>query len=292
MSQKRADLRNRSRVFRAMNFISRHIETPPPLETVAQESATSPYHLHRLFRQLTGETLLTFTRRLQMERARKHLLFGKRSVTVIAIKCGFSSSQNFAKAFRQFYGETPSAYRLRHHAPISKNGNASQDAAPYTALTVPLPAVSVREVPARTVLYARELAAYGKDACARAYAALCTQLGFKPDFASHQVVALYWDHPLITDAVHCRTDLCIEVDERLVKAHPSCPSQQVPGGRYAVFDCEIHGQEQFAFAWQYAVDWLQERQHKLADQPAYELYQAGTELDSEYYRVAIYLPIR
>ena len=57
------------RVNRAIDFILRHLAEPLRLEAVARAACFSPYHFHRVFRLLVGESLGDFIKRLRLERA-------------------------------------------------------------------------------------------------------------------------------------------------------------------------------------------------------------------------------
>ena len=93
------------RVCRAMNYISHHVQDNISLEDVAKEASFSPYHVHRIFKAVVGETVAEFTRRVRLEAAANHLVFyADTDITSIAMDFGFSSSQNFAKAFRAQFG--------------------------------------------------------------------------------------------------------------------------------------------------------------------------------------------
>lgn len=54
-------------LFRALSFIETHLDEDLSLARVAREAGYSPYHFHRLFEQLTGETLAAYIRRLRLE---------------------------------------------------------------------------------------------------------------------------------------------------------------------------------------------------------------------------------
>ena len=91
----------KKRVFHAMNYISRNIKRDLSLEEIAETASFSMFHFHRIFKAVAGETVAGFTRRLRLELAANRLLSVKQNdITTIAMDCGFSSSQNFAKAFR------------------------------------------------------------------------------------------------------------------------------------------------------------------------------------------------
>ncbi len=84
-------------------------------------------------RRVVGETVAEFTRRLRLEKAANRLLDGSGDdVTAIALECGFSSSQNFARAFRRRFDLTPTEFRSRKTGHISsKQGNAASLRAIY-----------------------------------------------------------------------------------------------------------------------------------------------------------------
>ncbi len=57
------------RVNRAIDYVTRNLSEPLKLEEVAKVASFSPYHFHRIFRALVGETLHDFVKRVRLERA-------------------------------------------------------------------------------------------------------------------------------------------------------------------------------------------------------------------------------
>ncbi len=99
------------RVNRAIDHVTRNLAGPLRLEDVAGVACFSPYHFHRIFQALVGETLHSFVKRVRLERA----LFlmshhGGSSLTDIALRCGFSSSSDFSRCFRSHFGVPPSVF--------------------------------------------------------------------------------------------------------------------------------------------------------------------------------------
>nr|WP_235687753.1 helix-turn-helix domain-containing protein [Aeromonas veronii] len=77
---------------------------------------------------MVGETIAGFTRRLRMERAARRLLASPQSdITTLALAAGFSSSQNFAKAFRLHFAMSPSEYRQQQ----GETGKARLETIPF-----------------------------------------------------------------------------------------------------------------------------------------------------------------
>ncbi|MCA9571061.1 MAG: AraC family transcriptional regulator [Myxococcales bacterium] len=101
-----------TRINRAMDLVLERPHAPLDLEEVARAVHASPFHFHRVFRQVTGETLHAFQKRVRLERALHSMAHTGASLTDIAIQTGFSSSSSFTRAFREQYGVPPSRFDL------------------------------------------------------------------------------------------------------------------------------------------------------------------------------------
>lgn len=99
------------RLARSAALLATRLDRPPSLEELAAEAAVSPYHFHRIWRSLTGETVGHTVARLRIEASRQLLAASGDSVTQVAMATGFGSSQSFARAFRRQTGATPSGFR-------------------------------------------------------------------------------------------------------------------------------------------------------------------------------------
>jgi AraC-like DNA-binding protein len=81
------------------------------LTEIAREACLSPFHFHRSFRKLFGETPHQFVLRQRLDRAAARLRHTTAPVTDIAIIVGFESAAHLSRAFRQRFQVSPSAYR-------------------------------------------------------------------------------------------------------------------------------------------------------------------------------------
>ena len=100
------------------------------LDVLAARAGWSPFHFHREFRKIVGETPKRYMLRLRLERAAARLATGTDPVVSIAADDGFASHEVFTRAFRRQFGITPSAYRREASAGV---GAASR--ARHVALT-------------------------------------------------------------------------------------------------------------------------------------------------------------
>jgi AraC family transcriptional regulator len=82
------------------------------LEVLAAKAGWSPFHFHRAFRKMVGETPKQYTQRLRLDRAAARLAAGSDPVLSIAAEAGFASHEVFTRAFRRQFGTSPSAYRV------------------------------------------------------------------------------------------------------------------------------------------------------------------------------------
>ncbi|MEJ2599737.1 MAG: helix-turn-helix transcriptional regulator [Anaerolineales bacterium] len=82
------------------------------LEDIAAEINYSPYHLARIFRQQTGQTIHAYLNQIRLRTALDYLQSGT-DLTQLALTLGFSSHSHFTQAFRKAFGTTPS--QLRPH---------------------------------------------------------------------------------------------------------------------------------------------------------------------------------
>ncbi len=72
--------------------------------------------LQRKLKSLTGQTPAERLRDFRLEQACSRLASEQRSITEIALECGFASAQYFSRVFRRQYGIAPDQWRRRAHA--------------------------------------------------------------------------------------------------------------------------------------------------------------------------------
>src|SRR5689334_22223800 len=110
--------------------IGNRLDKDLSLEALARRAGWSPFHLHRTFSRLAGETPKQHTQRLRLTRAAARLVTGKETVLEIAIDSGFASHEVFTRAFRRQFGRSPAQYRL-----MAFKGVSDADRARHLALT-------------------------------------------------------------------------------------------------------------------------------------------------------------
>lgn len=92
---------------------------PPGLQELAERVGTNTKRLNQAFRHCADMTVFEYLREQRMNEARQLLSQTNQSITDIAGSVGFTSSANFATAFKERFGTTPSRLRASNNQGVS-----------------------------------------------------------------------------------------------------------------------------------------------------------------------------
>jgi AraC family transcriptional regulator len=288
------------RVNLAIDHIVAHLDGPLRLRDMARVAMLSPFHFHRVFQALVGSTPSDFAKRLRLEKALRLMSHNRStSLTTIALACGFSSSSDFSRCFKQHFGVPPSAFDIRAWREAHGDKlNAIVEPATELPHIDRLPPrqnpdsfrVKIRDLPSRTVAYIRVDKPYRGNGVLRAVESLLAWAE-RNSFADGQWLGYQWDDPEITSLDDCRYYVAVEAD-------PFTPKGAV--GRYhfppmtvaqvavrAGIDLELR-----ALRWLYG-SWLPRSGYVPDDHPSFEAwigrpFAHGT----EFFELLVQLPIR
>ncbi|WP_198661671.1 DNA-binding response regulator [Lewinella sp. IMCC34183] len=82
-------------------------------ELLAEHLGISPRQLYRKLNETSGSTVSEFINRVRMETAGELLGDWQLNISEVAGRVGFTEASNFSRAFRKYYGCSPSRYRSR-----------------------------------------------------------------------------------------------------------------------------------------------------------------------------------
>jgi transcriptional regulator GlxA family with amidase domain len=99
------------RVRRALLLMEQHLADPLTVEDIARKVNISTRQFERLFRFSTGMSPTAFYRVLRLRYGLWLLRNSARSITDIAVECGFADCAHFSRQFREGFGVSPSALR-------------------------------------------------------------------------------------------------------------------------------------------------------------------------------------
>jgi AraC family transcriptional regulator len=294
-----------ARINRVIDHIELNLDSPLKLETLAGVANFSPFHFHRIFRAILGETLNQFIQRIRVEKAAAQLVDNpKKSITEIAFDCGFSGSDTFARAFKNTFGISASRWRSSDHPEESKIrktnrkinqaiGKFSKDIhvsvfysesetnnpKPKWRITMEAKSaieVEVKEMPEMSVAYVRHIGPYQGDGALfeGLINKLMTWAGPRGliRFSETLLMSVYHDDPNITDPDKLRTSICMTVPPD-TQVDGDVGKMSIPAGQYAVARVEV-AQDEFQGAYDALYGgWLPQSGYQPDDRPCFEIYQ-------------------
>ncbi len=290
-----------ARINRVIDYIEKNIaEGDLTLKRLSSVAVFSPFHFHRIFAGMMGETLNQFIQRVRVEKAAMMLVANpKKNMTEIAYDCGYSGSAQFSRAFREKFGVTPSEWRRdklysgvdsnicinesRDGKNISNNGKEQNHVYSYDEgniirrndmNNVKASSVEVKKFPEMTVAYVRHVGPYKGNSVLfeKLIGRICSWAGsrelLKPDT---KLIALYHDNPEVTDENKLRVSICLTMPDN-VKVDSEIGKMKIDGGVYVTAHFEINPDEyERAWDWVYG-SWLPESGYQPDDKPCFELY--------------------
>ena len=98
-------------LMRAVTLVQENLEEPLPPARIAGALGISTRQLERLFRHHLGTSPKRFINQTRLTRARNLLVQTDRSITEVAVACGFTTPSTFSKVYRAHFGVSPVAQR-------------------------------------------------------------------------------------------------------------------------------------------------------------------------------------
>ena len=278
-----------TRLNHVLDYISANLDQALTLEVLANVAGFSPFHFHRLFKSLVGETLNDYVWRARLDKSANQLVNNPEySILIISQNCGFSSPAVFSRAFKARFEVSPGQFRKQRKAD-SNQGKEFSAANIYNGKhevrfdferrKLPMD-VLVKTLPTYHVAYIRHITGYSKgefsSAINKAFQRVCAWAAardlFQPDTLT---IGIPYDNPDITPNDRCRYDACVTVPAAITEGTGEVGIEDIPGGKYAVGHIEVSTKETHKIG--VMVDklfgeWLPSSAYTVDDKPALEIY--------------------
>ena len=95
----------------AKRVLAGWLHASPTLEEVAAACHSSPFHLARVFRAVTGASLAAYHRSLRVRAAVEQAIWTRQPLADLALAFGFATPAHFTTSVRAEFGHTPSQLR-------------------------------------------------------------------------------------------------------------------------------------------------------------------------------------
>jgi AraC family transcriptional regulator len=250
------------RLRRVLSYIHDHLEEDIDVARLAEVACLSPYHWHRIYRAIRGETLAATVKRLRLHHAAGRLANTDMGLEEIAARAGYGSVHAFTRAFGAAFGMPPAAFR--------KTGSHTQfmETGGDTLMTEhPVEIKEFKAMRLATLPHTGQYMEIGK-----AFDQLFGWFGSRGLLSgSTRSIGLFFDDPDSVAEAELRSRAGIEVaaDFQMV---PPLEEFVTLAGPYAVLTHKgPYANMKSAYSWLYGV-WLPSSRREPADAPCLERY--------------------
>ncbi len=265
------------RMERVLHYMVDHLDdcdqNPLDIHRLAEEAFLSPYHFHRVYVAMMGETVADTLRRHRLHRAAIKLSASATPVALLASEAGYGSAQAFTGAFREAYGVPPAQYRL--HGKLS--AALQSTSIKFKSKEHPmfnLKDVHIQNLPAIHIAKLQHKGDY--QAIGTTFERLMVwAAGQGLMKAGTRTFGIYYDDPKSKPADELRSDACVEIPHRYdMKSsdHPDIRATETASRRCAVFVFTgPYSELENPYRWLYDT-WLPQSNEEPRDEAPFEEY--------------------
>ena len=217
----------RQHVELVMQYVKDNLDKDTDIATLSAISGVSSFHLHRIIKAYTGESIGAFVVRKRVEAAAKLLLYSNMPILEIAYRVGYNVPTSLNKAFVKHYGISPTQYRRSRKPEIHTNANCNND--------VIIEKYSVVELSTTNAIYVGFKGDYRVRNYYSTYKNLLDELvkqGKSVDNISY--LGIFYDNPSVTFDDDLYNEICIATEQE-VEPNGNIEVKRLHGGKYIVF---------------------------------------------------------
>jgi AraC family transcriptional regulator len=272
------------RINKVLIFIDENLDRKMSLQTISNIAYYSPFHLHRLFKAITNETLNAYIIRKRIERTAMMLIHNKEySITEIGDRYGFKSDSSFSRSFKKIYGQSPTEFRqsnLGNFSKIgkvkSKNGKVNFVTQEYLCNIINLKnwikmnaKIEITEMPKMNLAYVTQIGVNGIDNAFQRILQWAVPKGLLAENDTN-VCRVFHDSFKVTDADKVRMSIGILSKDELITEN-EIGLTIIENGKNIVGHFIIEPIE-FEKSWDSLFIWMNEHGYKKADRYPFEIY--------------------
>ena len=250
------------RLNRVTAYIYDHLDDALDFQTLAEIAALSPYHWHRIYHAVRGETAVATAKRLRLQRAAVDLAQTGMTIEAVAARAGYSGVQAFTRAFSEAYGLPPARYRADGSHADFKPGQLEAPRANWR--------IEIRQTPPLSLLTVEHIGSYME--IGRAFETLfgrATARGLPTP--QTRTIGVYCDDPTAVPEDKLRSHAAIVAPP---DAETIAPLRRLEtrGGEYAILRHKgPYADMRSAYLWLFGT-WLPQSGREAADAPVIEEY--------------------
>jgi AraC family transcriptional regulator len=215
----------------SIDYIIEHINENLTIKDVAEHFHFSKYYFSRSFKEVTGESVYEFIKRLKMDQSAIDIKLEKsKSITDIGLDYGYSSS-NYSSAFRKHHKVSPVEFRNSSNVTRMSNPFYPHKLTSFESFEVYNSRIEIQELQNYLVIYERMIGNY-IELKEKWFAFLDKYKAYIK--ADTLLIERFYDDPTVTYLNRCLCDICITTDEYCRLDNVTT----VKGGKYATYRFE------------------------------------------------------
>ncbi len=271
------------RINTVFEYIDDNLDSELSLETIAKIAFYSPYHFHRIFKIITNETLNNYITRRRIEKSAA-LLLHKKEITIsdLVTQFGFTSISTFTRAFKNYYGESPTSFRKSNSQKFSKisqiDSKNSQIETNYDTYicniinlkkwTIMNANIEIKELSKLDLAYVTHIGVERLENAFNTILKWATPKNLLDD--NSKIIRIFHDSFKITTPDKIRMSIGITLNQP-IEVEGEIGLTQIEKGKYIVGRYEIEPND-FEKAWTGLFIWINENGYKKADTNPFEIY--------------------
>lgn len=224
-------------IIKAIDYIKNHLEEELSVEDIAEHCHFSKYYFNRCFKEVVGESIYAFIKRLRLERtAFKMTREDDKPITEICNIYGYSSS-NYSTAFKKHFGTSPIKLknRIKEQRLIDnqKGFKADLNDKSYDYYNDRIEYIVMPDI---ETIYQRFIGDYHNLG---EYWTQFMEKHCKYYEEDSMLLEISYDDPLLTNNDRCITDICMTTTKSY---GDECQSMVIPGGEFMKYNYVGPGQ--------------------------------------------------
>ncbi|MBL4643795.1 MAG: AraC family transcriptional regulator [Flavobacteriaceae bacterium] len=274
-----------ARINNAILYIENNLSEKLVLNDIAEKAYFSPFHFHRIFSLVVGETVNNFIIRKRIEKAAGLLMHQKETpITEISTILGFTSLSSFSRTFKKFYGISPAEFKELSPNKFSKickteskKGQVIVSFEQYICninnsikwfkMNAKVTVQNVKEIQMAYISHKGEMG--NIEAVFNRLIQWATPKGLMNQ-ENLRLLTIYHDSPKITNPDAIRMSAAIVLNSK-ISVDGEVSLKTIQPEKCIVSRFEIATNE-FQQAWESSFVWMSENGYKKSDQDPFEIY--------------------
>lgn len=265
----------------SIDYIMQHLDEELSLDSLAEHFYISKFYFCRIFKEETGETIVSFIRRSRIDQSAIDMkVHPVKSITDIAADYGYSSS-NYSTLFQKHHIISPKQFRLHRATDRLLNPFAVGQSIQFRTADEYAKQIEIQELNDMYVLYERYIGNYNDI---EKHWNLFLNRYSSSLHDTTILIERFFHDPSITEPAKCICDLCMSVEENCHFNNV----MRIQGGTWIIYHYDGNISDIYAALQGFFTLWLPKSSYEMSRRYGINVYH---HMDFDHHRVVMDLCI-